>query len=84
MIDLDGENIWPILGPCYIVMCTNPPAAKVEGTRNTMKFFDWALNHGDDIVRQMGNASLPDALNKAVHNAWSVIKDPSGQPIWGA
>ena len=84
MIDLDGANVWPVIGPCYTVMCTNPPAEKVEAIRNTMKFFDWAFNKGDDIVRRMGNASLPDALNKAVHESWVNIKDPSGRPIWGA
>jgi phosphate transport system substrate-binding protein len=84
MIDLDGANVWPVIGPCYTVICTNPPAEKVETVRNTMKFFDWAFNKGDDVVRRMGNASLPDALNKAVHEAWVAVKDPSGRAIWGA
>ena len=84
MIDLDGANVWPIIGPSYTIICSNPPAEKVESMRHTMKFFDWALTNGDDIVRRMGNASLPEALNKAVHDSWVNIKDPSGRPIWGA
>jgi phosphate transport system substrate-binding protein len=84
MIDLDGPDVWPVLGPCYTVVCTNPAADKVESVRNTLKFFDWALNHGDEIVRRMGNASLPDALNKAVHERWAMVKDPSGRLLWGA
>lgn len=84
MIDHDGANVWPIIGPSFTLVCTSPSADKVEGVRNTLKFFDWAFNHGDDMVRRVGNASLPDALNKAVHEVWSAIKDPSGRPIWGA
>jgi phosphate transport system substrate-binding protein len=82
MIDLEGPAVWPIIGPSFVLLPTNPTAEKADGARNTMKFFDWALNNGDEIARRTGGAPLPDELNKAVHQAWSVVKGPDGQPLW--
>ena len=52
------------------------------GVRNAIKFFDWALNKGDDIARRMGTAPLPDQVNKAVREAWGVVKGPDGKQLW--
>ncbi|WP_343896469.1 type 2 periplasmic-binding domain-containing protein [Craurococcus roseus] len=82
MVDLDGANVWPVLGPAYTVPGVSPRAEKVENIRNTVKFFDWTFNHGDNIVRRIVNASLPEALNKAVHDSWAAIKGPGRRPIW--
>ena len=84
VINLDGPNLWPGIGPCYTLVSTNPPAEKVESARNTMMVFDWALTKGDDIARSMGDASLPASLNKVVYESCLTIKDRSGGPIWGA
>ncbi len=82
MIDLDGAEVWPIIGPSFALLPANPEAEKVDGVRNALKFFDWALNNGGDIARGLGNAPLPDAVNKAAHQAWSAVKAPNGQPLW--
>lgn len=82
MVDLEGAAVWPIIGPSFVLLPTNPDAEKADGIRNTMKFFDWAFNSGDDIAKRAGGVPLPDALNKAVHDAWKVVKGPNGQPLW--
>ena len=84
MVDLPGADVWPIAGPNFTLLPPTRRRRRSRRSRNAMRFFDWAFNNGDELARRMGNASLPDALNKAVHEAWLAIKDPSGRPIWGA
>jgi phosphate transport system substrate-binding protein len=81
-VALEGPAVWPIIGPSFVLLPTNPDAEKVKGVHNAIKFFDWALNNGDEIARRSGGAPLPDELNKAVHEAWGVVKGPDGQPVW--
>lgn len=82
MVDLEGAAVWPIIGPSFVLLPTNPDADKAAGVRNTIKFFDWALNKGDDIARRLGTAPLPDEVNKAVREAWGVVKGPDGKQLW--
>ena len=83
MIDLDGPDVWPVLGPCYAVVCTNPAADKVESVRNTLKFFDWALNHGDEIVRRMGNACFAGRAQQGRARALGYGQGPERAPDLG-
>ncbi len=83
-IDLPGGEIWPITSPTYILLPTNPPADKVEASRNTMRFFDWAYRHGGDAARRLEYITLPAAAQDAVRKAWSAVKAPGGQPVWAA
>lgn len=82
MIDLEEEDVWPIIGPSFTLIPTNPTAAQVDGVRNTMKFFDWALTKGEDVLRKTGNASMPEELVAFVHEDWESIKGPDGKPLW--
>lgn len=82
MVDLDEDDVWPIIGPSFTLFPTNPTADKVEGLRNTMRFFDWALTKGEEPLRRTGNASLPEALVAFVHEDWATIKGPDGKPVW--
>jgi len=82
MVDLEGPAVWPVIGPSFALLPANPDAEKAGGVRNALKFFDWALNNGGDVARRAGAAPLPDAVNKAVHEAWSAVKAPDGQPLW--
>jgi phosphate transport system substrate-binding protein len=82
LIDLEGEAVWPIVGPSFVLLPADPDAEKAGGVRNALKFFDWALSKGGDVTRRVGNAPLPDTVNKAVREAWGAVKAPDGQPLW--
>jgi phosphate transport system substrate-binding protein len=82
MVDLDQEDVWPIIGPAFALIPNNPTAGMVEAVRNTMKFFDGTLTKGEDILRRTGNASIPEELVAFIHEDWAAIKGPDGQPLW--
>ena len=84
MVDLDAEGAWPIVSPTFIYMPTNPTAEKVEASRNTMKFFDWAFRNASAPTTEMGFVPLPAAVQALVHEAWRRVKGPDGQPVWEA
>ncbi len=84
LIDLDGANVWPIVSPTFILLPTNPAADKVEASRNTMKFFDWAFKNGADAARRLEYIPLPAGTQDAIRRAWAVVKAPTGQTIWTA
>ncbi|HEV7264185.1 MAG TPA: phosphate ABC transporter substrate-binding protein PstS [Falsiroseomonas sp.] len=83
LVDLPGANTWPIVSPTYILLPTNPPADKVEASRNTMRFFDWAYKSGDDTARRLEYIPIPDSVADRVRQAWAQqIKGPNGQALW--
>ena len=84
LVDLSGPTVWPIVSPTFVLLPTNPPADKVEASRNTMKFFDWAFKNGGDAARRLEYIPLPDPVHTAIRAAWSNVKAPSGQQVWSA
>ena len=84
LVDQQGARTWPIVSPTYILLPTNPAADKVEASRNTMKFFDWAFRNGADAARRLEYIPLPDPVHTAVRAAWSNVKAPGGQQVWSA
>lgn len=83
LIDLNGANTWPIVSPTFILLPTNPAADKVEGSRNSMRFFDWAFRNGADAARRLEYIPLPDSVHEAVRAAWAQnVKAPNGQALW--
>ena len=84
LVDLSGAEVWPIVSPTFILLPTNPAADKVEASRNTMRFFDWAFKNGGDAARRLEYIPLPDHVHAAIRAAWSNVKAPGGQPVWSA
>jgi phosphate transport system substrate-binding protein len=84
LVDLNGQTVWPIVSPTFILLPTNPAADKVEASRNTMKFFDWAFRNGGDAARRLEYIPLPDPVHTAIRAAWRNVKAPGGQQIWSA
>jgi phosphate transport system substrate-binding protein len=85
LIDLAGPTAWPIVSPTFILLPVNPPEDKVEASRNTMKFFDWAFRNGADAARRLEYIPLPDSVHAAIRQAWAAqVKAPNGQPVWTA
>jgi phosphate transport system substrate-binding protein len=84
LIDLDGDDAWPIVSPTFILLPTNPAADRVAGSLNTMKFFDWAYKNGDEAARRLEYIPLPDEVAAKVREAWKAVKGPDGAAIWTA
>ena len=84
MVDLSGPNVWPIVSPTFILLPTNPVADRVVGSRNTMRFFDWAYRNGADAARRLEYIPIPEAVQNAVRATWSQVRDPSGAAVWTA
>jgi phosphate transport system substrate-binding protein len=84
LVDLPGAEVWPIASPTFILLPTNPAADKVEASRNTMRFFDWAFRNGDDAARRLEYIPVPDQVVDAVRASWSNVKAPGGQQVWSA
>jgi phosphate transport system substrate-binding protein len=83
-VDLDGPAVWPIVGPGFAFVPVEPLAERVEGVRGALKFFDWSLKNGGEIAARGGNAPLPDAVAKAVREAWGAVRGADGAPLWKA
>ncbi len=81
LVDLSGDDVWPIVSPTFILLPTNPVADRVEGSRNTMRFFDWTMRTGGDAARRLEYIPLPEAVQGLVRASWSAVRDPSGRPI---
>ena len=82
LVDLEGQNVWPIVSPTFILLPTNPAADKVDASRNTMKLFDWAFKNGGDAARRLEYIPLPDQVHGAIRGAWRDVKAPGGQQVW--
>jgi phosphate transport system substrate-binding protein len=82
-IDLMGANIWPMTSATYILLPTNPPANRVEASRNTMRFFDWAFRNGGQIASSLEYIPLPVSAHGLIRAAWArSVRTPDGGPIW--
>jgi phosphate transport system substrate-binding protein len=82
-IDLAGPNVWPITVGTYILLPTNPVADRVAGSRNTMRFFDWAFRNGAQAARALEYIPLDEATHNLVRAGWArTVRDPSGNAIW--
>lgn len=82
-IDLSGPNVWPITVGTYIMLPTNPVAERVAGSRNTMRFFDWAFRNGSQAASTLEYIPLSTATHDLIRSRWAqAIKDPAGNAIW--
>lgn len=84
VLDADPPAAWPIVAPSFVLLPTNPSPDKVEPSRNTMKFFDWAYRDGDQAATALGFVPLPDPVSAAVREAWKAVKAPDGRSLWPA
>ena len=81
LVDLSGDDVWPIVSPTFILLPTNPVADRVVGSRNTMRFFDWTMRTGADAARRLEYIPLPENVQARVRASWSAVRDPSGAAI---
>ncbi len=82
LVDEAAAGAWPILGANFVLVPENPTAERVEVSRNTFKFFDWAFDHGFAAAHELGYEGIPKNAIPSVEKVWRRAKDPSGRPIW--
>ena len=78
--DQPGKEAWPLTNPTYILMykSQNKPA----NAANTLKFFDWAFNKGDQMADDLDYVPLPDSVKALVRKQWTgSIKDATGKAV---
>lgn len=81
LVDLAGDNVWPIVSPTFILLPTNPVAERVAASRNTMRFFDWTMRTGAEAARRLEYIPVPASVQGAIRASWSAVRDPAGAPI---
>lgn len=75
-----GKASWPITGATFIVMqkVQDKPAQAVT----SLKFFEWAYQHGDKTAIDLDYVPMPEAVKGIVIKSWNEIKDASGKPVF--
>ncbi len=75
-----GKASWPITGATFIVMqkVQDKPAQAVT----SLKFFEWAYQHGDKTAIDLDYVPMPEAVKGIVMKSWNEIKDASGKPVF--
>lgn len=79
--DLPGPSSWPITGASFILISTAP--ASSARALGVMKFFDWALHHGESIARDLDYEPIPRSVLDQLPGLWRQgIRDGNGRPVW--
>ena len=64
---------------------TFPPKQPKDpaGTKEALKFFEWAYKNGDDMASALDYIPMPDNVVDLIATKWkSDIKDDSGKPVY--
>ena len=72
LVDQPGAQSWPITATTYILVYKNPPDQ--AATADTLKFFKWSLEKGDQLALGLDYVPLPDNAVKAVEASWKGIQ----------
>jgi phosphate transport system substrate-binding protein len=74
-----GAESWPITGATFILM--HKAQDKPAEAAATLKFFQWAYQHGDTTADDLDYVPMPGVVKAQVEKAWGEIKDASGKAI---
>jgi phosphate transport system substrate-binding protein len=72
LVDQPGAESWPITATTYILMYKQP--ADATASANTLKFFKWAYEKGDQMALGLDYVPLPDNAVKAIEASWKGIQ----------
>jgi phosphate transport system substrate-binding protein len=72
MNDQPGANSWPIVSTTFVLLPTNPGDA-ARGAA-VLKFFGWAMDHGDAAALSLQYIPLPAKVKAQVKAAWQAVK----------
>jgi phosphate transport system substrate-binding protein len=68
--DQPGKLSWPIVTATYVLLPRDGDAAQRAAV---LKFFGWALDHGDSSARGLEYIPLPDKVKDDVRAAWGKL-----------
>ncbi|SFE33981.1 phosphate ABC transporter substrate-binding protein PstS [Paracidovorax wautersii] len=74
-----GKASWPITGATFIVM--QKVQDKPAQATTSLKFFEWAYQHGDKTAIDLDYVPMPDTVKSVIMKSWGEIKDTSGKPV---
>ena len=74
-----GKNAWPIASATFILM--HKVQDKPENAAQTLKFFDWVYQNGDQAASDLEYVPMPASVKDAIRKSWAQIKDASGKAI---
>jgi len=72
LVDQPGAQSWPITATTYILVYKNPPDQKA--TQDTLKFFQWSLEKGDQLALGLDYVPLPETAVKSIEASWKGIQ----------
>ena len=78
-----GKDAWPVIGATYAVVRARPNDA--HRTEATLKFFDWALLHGQASSDALDYSRLPNSAIEKIRSQWrsNAGNDVAHAPIAG-
>jgi phosphate transport system substrate-binding protein len=81
LIDPPGAESWPITGASFILLPSHPDQA--SRSLAIMKFFDWALRHGQQMAADLDYVPMPDSAAALIGRAWAEqVRQADGRAIW--
>lgn len=63
-----GKDAWPVIGATYAIVRARPDEAR--HTEETLKFFDWALLHGQSSSEALDYCPLPVPVIAKIRSQW--------------
>ena len=72
LVDQPGAQSWPITATTYILVYKNPPDQ--AATADTLKFFQWGFEKGDQLALGLDYVPLPEPAIKAITASWKGIQ----------
>ena len=80
--DQAGDHAWPITSASFVLMhkIADQPAQSAE----VLKFFKWALEHGQQLALALDYVPLPASVVGQIESSWSAIKGTNGAPVYAA
>ncbi|MEX3935355.1 phosphate ABC transporter substrate-binding protein PstS [Paraburkholderia phymatum] len=63
-----GKDAWPVMGATYVLLRETPDQLGHDGA--TLKFFDWAFNHGGETVNVLDYVPLPELVLTKIRAQW--------------
>jgi phosphate transport system substrate-binding protein len=63
-----GKDAWPVMGATYVLL--HAVSDKPGQTEATLKFFEWAFNHGGDTINALDYIPLPDLVLTKIRSQW--------------
>ena len=63
-----AKDAWPVIGATYALVRATPDSA--PRTEETLKFFDWALVHGQSTTQALDYSPLPNSVIAKIRSQW--------------